>query len=149
MLLAVACREPSGGGAGLTAADSTAIRAVQAAYVRSWLADDTLGVLATLSPGAVLMPPGQEPVVGHAAIRAYWWPDDGSRTTIQRFEWPVEEIEGESGLAYTRGYSTLDWVYEKDSARQESTVRSANLTLLRRLDGEWKITHQIWGPAIK
>jgi hypothetical protein len=37
----------------LSAADSTAIGGVQAAYVAAWLADDTAGVLATLDTTAV------------------------------------------------------------------------------------------------
>ncbi len=149
VLALVACDAPSAHSVRLTAGDSVAIREVQSSYVRAWLADDTLGVLATLSPDAVLMPPGREPVIGQAAIRAFWWPDDGSRTTIESFEWPIAELDGGSGFAYTRGFSTLSWLYEKDTVRQSSTVRSANLTLLRRqADGTWRISHQIWGPAL-
>jgi hypothetical protein len=70
--------------------DSMAIAQVQAAYVRAWLADDTAGVLATLDTGAVLLPPGHRPVQRHTAIRAYWWPEDGSHTRITGFTWDMD-----------------------------------------------------------
>ncbi len=133
----------------LSAADSSAIRATQAEYVRAWLADDTAAVLATLSRGAMLMPPRGLPVKGDSSIRAYWWPQDGSRTKISGFTWDVEEMTGESNLAYIRGFSTLAWTYEKDTLRQSSYSRSANLTLMRKEpDGRWRISHQMWGPAL-
>ena len=146
----VACgadRDPS---PGLTARDSAAIEAVRAAYVQAWLKDDTVGVLATLDTGAVLLPPGQLPVTGHRAIRAFWWPTDGSRTTITAFEWSVDEMEGTPELAYTRGISSVAWRYEKDTARSEQSTRNMSLTILAPgADGQWRILRQMWGPALR
>jgi uncharacterized protein (TIGR02246 family) len=134
----------------LTSRDSGAIEAVRAAYVRAWLEDDTAGVLATLDSSAVLLPPGRLPVAGHAAIRAFWWPADGSRTTITAFDWSVDELAGTRELAYTRGVSSVGWRYEKDSVRSEQTTRSVSLTLLARgADGKWRILRQMWGPPLK
>lgn len=133
----------------LTAQDSTAIEAVRAGYVRAWLAGDTSGVLATLDADAVLLPPGRPPVIGEPAIRAFWWPTDGSRTTITAFTWTLEELGGTPRLAFTRGVSTLTWRYEKDSTRSEQTTRSVNLTILGRgSDGRWRILRQMWGPPL-
>jgi len=133
----------------LTAQDSIAIEAVRAEYVRAWLAGDTAGVVAILDSGAVLLPPGRPPVIGEPAIRAFWWPTDGSRTTITAFTWTLEELGGTPRLAFTRGVSTLAWRYEKDSSRSEQTARSVNLTLLARgTDGRWRILRQMWGPPL-
>ncbi len=133
----------------LSPQDSTAIEAVRAEYVRAWLAGDTAGVLATLHAGAVLLPPGRPPVIGEPAIRAFWWPTDGSRTTITAFTWTLEELGGTPRLAFTRGVSTLAWRYEKDSTRSEQTSRSVNLTILARgSDGRWRILRQMWGPPL-
>jgi len=146
----VACgtgRQPS---RGLTARDSSAIEAVRAAYVHAWLEDDTAGVLATLDTGAVLLPPGQLPVIGHRAIRAFWWPTDGSRTIITAFEWTMEELRGTPELAYTRGVSTVAWRYEKDTVRSEQSTRNMSLTILAPgADGQWRILRQMWGPALR
>lgn len=148
-LLFLACSSSSQPSDALTTADSVAIRGVQAAYVSAWLADDTAGVLATLSLDAVLLPPGQLPIAGHSTIRDYWWPRDGSTTTITGFDWTIAELGGQRGMAFMRGVSTVDWVYVKDTVHQTMTARSANLTLLRRQDdGRWTITHQMWGPSL-
>lgn len=131
----------------LTARDSSAIESVQAAYVKAWLADDTSAVLATLDSAAMLLPPGHLPVHGHDAIRAYWWPTDGSHTTTTAFDVSVEELVGTNQLAFTRGVSKVSWRYEKDTVRSEQTSRTTSLTILARgADGQWRIIRQMWGP---
>jgi ketosteroid isomerase-like protein len=118
-------------------------------YVRAWLADDTAGVLATLDSAAVLLPPGSLPVKGQGAIRAYWWPTDGSRTTITLLDWTLEELAGTPGLAFSRGMSTVGWRYQKDTVRSEQTSRSTNLTIFTHgTDGRWRILRQMWGPPL-
>lgn len=145
-----ACGADRGSSRGLTARDSSAIEAVRAAYVKAWLEDDTVGVLATLDTGAVLLPPGQLPVTGHRAIRAFWWPTDGSRTTITAFEWGLDELEGTPELAYTRGISSVAWRYQKDTVRSEQSTRNMSLTILAPgADGRWRIVRQMWGPALR
>jgi ketosteroid isomerase-like protein len=147
--LVLACGEYTGPGRRLTARDSSDIRAVQSAYVQAWLADDTSGVLATLDSSAVLLPPGRLPLKGEREIRAFWWPTDGSRTTITAFDWTLEELAGTRELAFTRGISTLAWRYEKDTVRAEQTTRSTNMTILARgTDGRWRTPRQMWGPPL-
>jgi ketosteroid isomerase-like protein len=117
--------------------------------MRAWLADDTAGVLATLDSAAVLIPPGRAPVSGLDSIRAFWWPRDGSRTTITQFDWTPEELAGTPKLAYSRGTSTVGWRYEKDTVRSEQRIRNTDLTILARgKDGRWRIIRQMWGPPL-
>ncbi len=151
--LALACNEGSTPAQSraqqLSAQDSSAIEAVRTAYVQAWLADDTTGVLATLDSNAVLLPPGRLPLEGEREIREFWWPTDGSRTTISAFDWTLEELAGTPELAFTRGISTIAWRYQKDTVRAEQTTRSANLTILTRgADGRWRILRQMWGPPL-
>ena len=130
--------------------DEQAVRAAAEAYVSAWLRDDTAGVLATLDTAAVFMPPGRLPITGHAAIRDFWWPRDGSRTTITSFEWNLDEVHGTGDFAYSRGVSTLDWTYTKDTSTSSSVTRSVNLTVYGRGDdGRWRILRQMWGPALR
>jgi uncharacterized protein (TIGR02246 family) len=137
------------GNVALSAADTSAIASLQARYVDTWLADDTVGVLATLDTDAVLLPPGRRPVEGHSAIRAYWWPDDGSHTRITAFTWQVTEVVGSGSMAVARGLSTVGWTYTKAGASSEQTVRNISLSVLRRdRRGEWRIARQMWGPAL-
>jgi uncharacterized protein (TIGR02246 family) len=131
----------------LTAADSTALRAVDQAYVEAWLADDTAAVLATLTPDAVLMPTGVRPLATPDAIREFWWPDDGSRTRVTRYTTTIDEIGGTQELAYMRGTGRLSFVYEKDTLRLQQTNQNMTLTLLARADdGRWRIRRRMWGP---
>jgi ketosteroid isomerase-like protein len=147
--LVVACSRDRDLGQGLTARDSSDIEALQTAYVEAWLADDTSGVLATMDTAAVLLPPGRLPLKGEREIRAFWWPTDGSRTTITAFDWAIEETVGTRELAFTRGISTVGWRYQKDTVRAEQTTRSTTLTILvRRADGRWRILRQMWGPPL-
>ena len=90
LLAFVACA-PSDG---FTNEDKVAVRALEEAYRTGWLTNDSAAVMATLAPGAVLMPAGVPPLVGDSAIRAYWWPSDGSQTTIHSYEITVEEVKG-------------------------------------------------------
>jgi ketosteroid isomerase-like protein len=146
----IACRADKNQPRRLTARDSSAIEAVHAAYVSAWLKDDTAGVLATLDSTAVLLPPGHSPVTGHRAIRAYWWPTDGSRTTITAFTWTMDELAGTPELAFTRGTSSLAWRYVKDTVRSEQSSRNVSLTLLAPgADGRWRILRQMWGPPLR
>jgi ketosteroid isomerase-like protein len=147
--LVLACGGDANTGQSLTARDSSEIEAVRNAYVQAWLADDTSGVLATLDTGAVLLPPGRLPLQGEREIRAFWWPTDGSHTTITAFDWTLDEMVGTGELAFTRGISTVEWRYVKDTVRAEQTTRSTNLTILvRGADGRWRILRQMWGPPL-
>lgn len=129
----------------LSVADRTAIRALDARFVRGWLDDDVEAVLAVYSPQAVLMPPGAAPLHGLAAIRGFWWPQDGSHTRIVRFERSIDEIDGTRRLAFLRGTSSLRWTYEKDGTTTTQATRSTDLFLLTRNDaGEWRVLRQIW-----
>jgi ketosteroid isomerase-like protein len=141
-----ACAAPAA--SRFSAADSAAVRAAQDAFVDAWLRDDTTGVLALLDTGAVLLPAGRKAIGGHANVRGYWWPNDGSRTRITRFDWTADEVSGSGSLAYIRGISNLAWTYDKDTVHQSMTARSQSLVLLRRApDGRWLIWRQMWSPA--
>jgi ketosteroid isomerase-like protein len=84
----------------LTEQDRTAIRSTIEKYRTSWLADNAAGVPATFIDDSVLMPQGSTPAVGREAIRKYWWPASGPKTTITKLNITYEEIGGECGTAY-------------------------------------------------
>ena len=86
----IACSTPNS--PSLSTEDEQQIRALEQAYVDAWLRDDTAAILATLSPDVVLMPGGSHPLVGLDAAREFWWPNDGSRTTITTYTTTIDEI---------------------------------------------------------
>ncbi|MBV9960372.1 MAG: SgcJ/EcaC family oxidoreductase, partial [Acidobacteria bacterium] len=129
----------------LTAEDRAAIRALDATFVEGWLKDDAKAVLSVFADDAVLLPPGNQPLNGIPAIRAYWWPQDGSRTLINAFDRRIDEIEGTRQLAFMRGTASLSWTYEKDGRVTKQTSRSIDLMLLTRdAAGRWRVIRQMW-----
>ena len=129
-----------------TADDDAAVRALEEAYRTGWLSNDSAAVMATLAPGAVLMPAGVPPLIGDSAIRHYWWPSDGSVTTIEGYEIEVEEVEGSGDMAYLRGRGSLAFTYQ-DAAGEVShlTSQAVHLSVARRVDdGAWWITRRSW-----
>ena len=131
----------------LTDGDRAAIQTLEDAYAAAWLASDTLGVLDMLDPAAVLLPGGQEPVVGLDAIRAFWWPRDGSRTVITRYVSTLDELEGTADLAYSRGRGELAFTYEQGGTTSALESTAISLTLYRRQqDGTWRILRRMWAP---
>ncbi|HJU89362.1 MAG TPA: DUF4440 domain-containing protein [Gemmatimonadaceae bacterium] len=146
-LMTIGCQSAQLSDEALSEADRAAIRSVDSAYVAGWLANDSGAVLATLDSGVVLMPAGSRPLVGVDAARGFWWPRDGSRTTITGYTATVDELDGTPALAYVRGTSTLDFTYERDTLRTSGVSRTMTLTLLRKsADGRWRITRRMWGP---
>jgi len=132
----------------LSDGDRAAIHSLDTAFVQAWLRDDTAGVLALFHPDAVIVPPGARPVKGVRAIRAYWWPEDGSHTRITAFTRELAEVEGTPALAWFRGVAALGWVYAKDGKEAAQTSRSNDLVLVTPDSaGRWRITRQMWAPA--
>ena len=121
------------------------IHALDSAFVEAWIRDDTASVLALFAKDAVLMPPNAVPIVGRAAIKAWWWPTDGSHTRIVSFERHLDEIGAKGDFAFLRATSSLKWRYSKDGNTSTQTSRSTDLVVLSRDEsGGWKIIRQMW-----
>lgn len=130
----------------LSDADRAAILALDSTFVRGWLKDDTTAVLGVFAADAVLVPPGATPVEGIAAIRAFWWPNDGSHTRITDFRRDVVELTGTKGFAVMRANSSLSWSSTKAGAAPAAqTSRSTELVVLRQdASGQWRVARQVW-----
>jgi ketosteroid isomerase-like protein len=129
-----------------SAADERAVRAVDSAYVAAWLRDDTTAVMGTLAADAVLMPAGQHPLTTPNDVRSFWWPPDGSHTRILTFQRTIDEIGGESNVAWVRGTDTLTFTYDKGTTHSQTGSRSMTLAVWRRqADGAWRISRMMWG----
>ncbi|HWT01757.1 MAG TPA: SgcJ/EcaC family oxidoreductase [Pyrinomonadaceae bacterium] len=130
----------------LSAADLAKIRAVSEAYADAWLKNDAEAVLNTLSEDAVLIPQGNRPVVGIEAIKKFWWPPDGGRTTIKSFTISTDEVGGDGGVGYVRGTFQFSFSYEEKGKTTELTNAGNYMMIMkRRADGSWRISHRMWG----
>jgi histidine triad (HIT) family protein len=135
---------PSPGGTYRRALDS--VRTAYANYHAAWLRADSAALLRLFTPDAVLMPPGMAPVTGLDAIRQHWFPADGSTTTIQRFDYTLDELKLDGNVAYVRGTSILSFTYAKDGQQTVKTDIPNNRLMVfeRQDDGRWLITCNMW-----
>lgn len=126
--------------------DVAAVRAVEEAYRAGWEANDPDAVMATLTDDAVIMPAGAEPIRGNSAIRAYWWPADGSTTTIGRYEISVDEVFGDGDVALLRGRGALAFDYTSPEGETSAfTSNAVHLSVYTRgEDGRWRIARRAW-----
>lgn len=147
LLAAPACAPGPAADGPLPEEGEEAVRSVNREYVRAWRANDPEAVMATLAPGAVLVPGGMKPIRGDSAIRAFWWPSDGSQTRVTAYEATVDEVGGSGDRAFLRGRGRLafDWRSSPDSAWRSVTSSSVWMALLHRCpDGAWRMTHRMW-----
>jgi uncharacterized protein (TIGR02246 family) len=130
----------------LSEADLAKIRAVNEAYAAAWLKNDAEAVLNTLSETAVLIPQGNRPVEGIEAIKKFWWPADGPRTTIKSFTISTDEVGGAGDVGYVRGTFQFSFSYEEKGKTSALTNAGNYLMIMRRQrDGSWRISHRMWG----
>ena len=129
-----------------SADDEAEVRALEEAYRGAWLTNDSSAVMATLALDAVLMPGGLEPIQGDSAIRAYWWPADGSSTMIESYEIVVHEVHGSGDLAFLRGHGMLAFEYRSSTgATSRITSEATHLSVAQRnVNGEWRIARRAW-----
>jgi ketosteroid isomerase-like protein len=84
--------------------------------------------MATFTDDSVLMPAqGSTPAVGREAIRKYWRPASGPKTTIKKLNITYEEIGGERGTAYARGRGEVGWTIEENGTRKSHANSGMNL----------------------
>ncbi len=101
--------------------------------------------MATLTKDAVLLPSGLEPIIGDQAIRAFWWPPDGPKTTVVAMEQTIDGVTADASVAIVRGRGSLDFVLEQAGKRESRTLRSTFINVVRRQDdGTWRIALRMW-----
>ena len=128
-----------------TPQDQKEIQALEQEYTRVWLESDTLGLMNLLTDDIVLQPAGMEPIVGKEAAMNHWFPDDGSKTTINSYTITNEEIDGTSEIAYSRGRGDLNFTYEYNDQSGDYQSKSISLTIYKKNEnGEWKISKRMW-----
>lgn len=125
--------------------DASELRRINEAYLEAWLSDDASGVLALFEAEARISPSSLCPIEGLEEMGAFWFPDDGSVTTIHRFE--AEDLSASvlGDLAVTTQKTVLEWSYEKGDTRMGRVQEGIDTTVFRRQpDGGWKIWRKMW-----
>jgi uncharacterized protein (TIGR02246 family) len=136
-----------------TNADATGIRAVVDAYRTAWLKGDATGVLNTLTVDAVLLPShGARPIVGRAAISAYWWPAGAPPSRVTKLDITVEGLAGDCAVASSYGRDDVAWTQDEKGTTRAYGHPGTYLDVFRKVpDGTWRISRHMWddGPADK
>lgn len=146
LCLLAACAPARSSHAPLVSADVAAITAVGKAYEAAWLAGDSAGVMRLFTPDAVLLPHHGVPrVVGHEAMRRFWWPPNSPATTITDLALTPDEVGGEGRIAYASGRFRLAFSWEQDGRVRNVRNAGTYIMLFRKQpDGSWRITHHMW-----
>lgn len=127
------------------AKDKAAIRGINQQYVQAWLAGDEEGVLSLFEPNARISANANTVIEGIDALRAFWFPKDGSLTTIHQFESEVLSVDISGNTAASFQKTKLEWSYEKE-AYQISKIQYgyAHGIYQRQVDGTWKMSSLNW-----
>ncbi len=128
-----------------TTKDEIAIRQIHQDYVDGWLSNDEENILGLLEEDSRIQPNSMTPIEGKNNIRAFWFPEDGSTTTINQFETEIISLDVRDTLAITVHTSLLDWTYQKDTIKFGMIQHGINTTLFRKQqDKTWKIWRSMW-----
>lgn len=92
-----------------------------------------------------ITPSGMKCLKGKDEIRRFWFPQDGSVTTIERFTNEIVYLKQSADVIVVTANSRLSWSYRLGETSLARDQEGFALTFLRRqADGSWKIWKQIW-----
>jgi uncharacterized protein (TIGR02246 family) len=123
--------------------DRDAVVAVTQEYRDAWLANDSTRVMAVFTANAILLPSGLAPVAGESAMRAFWFPTEGARTTVTAMEQNVTDVTGSGNRAVATGRGSLSFKVGDEVQVRTQISWFANV-LAKQSDGRWLITKRIW-----
>ncbi|HMQ48009.1 MAG TPA: DUF4440 domain-containing protein [Saprospiraceae bacterium] len=127
------------------AKDKAAIRQINQQYVQAWLEGNKEGILSLFEADARITPNGNKAIEGLDALREFWFPKDGSLTTIHQFESEVLSVDIQGNTAASFQKTKLEWSYEKGDAKMGKIQYGyAHGTYQRQPDGSWKMNSLSW-----
>ena len=146
LLLLVSCyQNPKHGLAAEISDDERAIRQVHQDYVDGWINMDEEKVMGLLVEDSQIQPNRLTPVIGKENIRAFWFPNDSSITTINEFSTEIISVNVLDSIAVTTHSSILDWDYQKGETDFGQRQTGINTTIYRKQeDQSWKIWRSMW-----
>ncbi len=124
--------------------DKKIISGMMSDYREGWLADDSAKVLRLFADTSVLIPSGMRPIYGKKEMLRFWWPNDSSKTTIDRYEIELLEINGSDEWAYVYENGKLSWSYQKGDFKMSKDQESFEITIFKKTDKDWSIVKRIW-----
>jgi ketosteroid isomerase-like protein len=125
--------------------DALTIHSMQQQYAQAWLKNEENTILSMFETGARIAPGGMCPVDSIQNIQKFWFPVDGSRTQIHRFEIETIHLNIHKDIAVSTQTTLLDWSYNNGKIKMARLQNGITTTIYRRQkDGQWKIWQQMW-----
>lgn len=129
-----------------TARESQEVRAVATGIVEADNAQDLDRVMEYYAEDAVLMPPGEDPVVGKERIRPRY--QQLFASFLPSIENQVAEICVSGPLAFARG-RTAGTLQPKAGGEPRQLDDAYTMILQKGRDGVWRISHLMWHPRAR
>ena len=130
------------GATGLSGRDLQEIRGLHDRWIASELKGDASGVLRLCADDVQWLVPGSGLVVGKEAGRELLAASDVEIRDIQTAD---IEIRGNGNFAYKTSTYRTRWASTGSS--ELGVTRGTHLWILRKTDGEWRVTLVTWQPA--
>ena len=132
--------------AAAAAADETTyiaeLKALDQAYASEWIEGDADGVMSLFTQDATLVPHhGDPPILGHEAIRSFWFNPDYPPTVVPEWTRDAQEVLVLGDVGVVRGRARLTWEYDG----MRTTIPEGNYVMVAvRVDDGWKIRMLTW-----
>lgn len=128
-----------------TKSDEEAINRIRKEYVEGWLDNDTNKILNLFAEDATIVPSGLFPMVGKEQIQKYWFPDNGSATTIHSYAVELLDLQGTDSMAYSleKGILNFTYTFNEFNMTKESTSHATTI-YQKNQEGNWEITSRMW-----
>jgi uncharacterized protein (TIGR02246 family) len=123
-----------------TAADETAVRAINTAWFKAYNAGDGAAVAALYAADAVLNAPGTPAARGEASIREYYVKDaaEFAAAGLTETDGPTSDVGASGDLAWQSGTVKIT---DKSGAAVDA---AKYITVFQRKDGKWMIIRDTW-----
>ncbi|MBL7697509.1 MAG: nuclear transport factor 2 family protein [Chitinophagaceae bacterium] len=120
--------------------DVQQIKEISSARAKAFNEGNAADIAKYFADDALLMAPGKPVSKGTKAVEEYYKLIFDQYTTV--LESHYEEVEVSGDLAYGRGEAKVTLTPKSGGASSVSTAKYLNI--LKRVNGAWKTTHDIW-----
>jgi uncharacterized protein (TIGR02246 family) len=137
--------EPESAGATATAGAAREVAAADSAWSAAAASRNLEASVGTMAEDGIMFPPGQPPVIGRAAVRAFM--QEGFAMPGFSASWVTDTVVVASSgdLAYSIGRSRYTF---PDSTGGIDTMHAKGVAVWRReADGQWRAVADIWNES--